>query len=289
NGSIQLYLLGMARIAKLHNHAFVNFYELLGDGTRSRHQLPYSNNGVHLTSYGYWRAAAVTEQALGLFPLSWRVELDPSTKLTPIRGTELKDLIQTTNHVRFAATDEALPAPQAPPGTPEGLYWPNAGRSMRVAGLAPGDYLLKIDGLPVARTNAEGWAAGVTLTRGPAFAQVETLRGAIVAKNREFFHRYRPENYEYLFGSRRQDGASEGASFAFAQQYITRMGSGPGPPGCNCLPLGGLDGINVHHRIAWLVVPHVRRVCRGKVQCPGQWDGKGLECLGRDFHDKCPD
>ncbi|MBI3192440.1 MAG: hypothetical protein HYZ36_07225, partial [Pedosphaera parvula] len=125
NGSIQLYLLGMGRIARLHNHAFVNFYELLGDGTRSRQQQPYSNNGVHLTGYGYWRAAAVTEQALGLFPLSWRVELDPSTKLTPIRGTELKDLVHATNHVRFAATDEALPAPLAPLGTPEGLSWPN--------------------------------------------------------------------------------------------------------------------------------------------------------------------
>lgn len=206
NGSLQLYVLGMRRIAKLRGHSLVNYYELLGDGLRSRLLHPYTHNGIHLTRYGCWRASAVTEQALGLFPLNWRVELDPANKLNPIRGTQLKELRQTTNSVRFTTADEALPAPLPPPDAPEGAAWGGGlGRVLRVAGLAPGNYLLKIDGQPVARSNAETWAVGVALTRGPEFDQAEELRGAVVAKNREFFHRYRPQNYEYLFGTRRQD------------------------------------------------------------------------------------
>ena len=41
--------------------------------------------------------------------------------------------------------------------------------------------------------------------------QVEALRRATIAKNRLFFHRWRPENETYLFGFRKHEQGKNGA------------------------------------------------------------------------------
>jgi hypothetical protein len=82
--------------------------------------------------------------------------------------------------------------------------------------LSAGKHVLKIDGKPIAVAAAEEWAAGVTLTRGPEFDQVEKLRAAIIAKNRLYFYRWRPQNETYLFGFRKHEqgnNAKEVAQF----------------------------------------------------------------------------
>jgi hypothetical protein len=45
----------------------------------------------------------------------------------------------------------------------------------------------------------------VWLKRGPEFEQSERLRQAIVAKDRLYFHRWRPQNETYLFGFRKHE------------------------------------------------------------------------------------
>jgi hypothetical protein len=70
-----------------------------------------------------------------------------------------------------------------------------------VGGLAPGRYVLKIDGGEVAQGSHAEWAKGVALTRGPEFEQVEKLREIVVLKNTDFFNYWRPENWEFLYGS----------------------------------------------------------------------------------------
>ena len=79
------------------------------------------------------------------------------------------------------------------------------GRMLRVQGLAPGKHTLAIDGKDVVTADAAEWARGVNLTRGPEFDQAEQLRQAIVAKNRLYFHRWRPQNETYLFGFRKHE------------------------------------------------------------------------------------
>src|SRR5262249_31726055 len=70
---------------------------------------------------------------------------------------------------------------------------------------APGNYVLNIDNKPIASGTAADWAAGVKMQRGPEFDQVEQLRKAIRAKNRLYFHRWRPQNETYLFGFRKHE------------------------------------------------------------------------------------
>ena len=76
---------------------------------------------------------------------------------------------------------------------------------MLVRNLKGGKYTLEIDGKAVQTATAEEWAKGVKLTAGPDFDQAEKLRSTIIAKNREYFHRWRPENETYLFGFRKHE------------------------------------------------------------------------------------
>ena len=98
-----------------------------------------------------------------------------------------------------------LPAPPAPgagaPKKPAG----QGGRVLRVTDLPAGSYALTVDGKPVATADAAGWAKGVRLGRGPEFEQSERLRRAVVAKDRLYFHRWRPQNETYLFGFRKHE------------------------------------------------------------------------------------
>jgi len=85
---------------------------------------------------------------------------------------------------------------QVVPGTATA---PLGARTVIAPGLPTGRYRLAVDGRPLAEATAESWAEGVETTRGLA------LRKLIVAKNRLYFHRWRPENETYLFGFRKHE------------------------------------------------------------------------------------
>ncbi len=63
NRLLRLYADAMEDIAAKRDHRFVDLYELLGEGdTKAR----LTENGIHLTQYGYWRAALAIAKGLGL-------------------------------------------------------------------------------------------------------------------------------------------------------------------------------------------------------------------------------
>ena len=77
---------------------------------------------------------------------------------------------------------------------------------LRVRGLTPGKYVLHVDGKPLTSTSTADWQAGVALAAAPReYEQADRLRAAIVAKNRLYFHRWRPQNETYLFGFRKHE------------------------------------------------------------------------------------
>jgi hypothetical protein len=72
--------------------------------------------------------------------------------------------------------------------------------------LPPGRYTLSIDGRPVATADAAQWRkAPVNVSFDPDVVQAEALRQSIVAKNRLYFYRWRPQNDTYLFGFRKHE------------------------------------------------------------------------------------
>jgi lysophospholipase L1-like esterase len=190
NKSLRLYGDALRKAAEQRGYLFVDLYDLLGDGTKSNPPAALTDNGIHLTAYGYWRAAAALERGLGLAPLPGRATLEPTEK-----GT-IKE---------FKVIRGTLPPPPPPANTPPTLLVPGDLPVCRVAGLAPGTYQLKIDGQPVATGTAAQWADGLRLSRGPELEQVERLRRAIIEKNRLYFYRWRPQNETYLYGFRKHE------------------------------------------------------------------------------------
>jgi lysophospholipase L1-like esterase len=199
NKDVRLYADALRRVAEKRGHGYIDLYDLLGDGTKATPAAPYTDDGMHLTAYGYWRSASALEQGLGLKPTCWRITID-GTK-AEAEGAQ----VAVSGPLRFEVTDAVLPPPPAPKDAPKGAALPEAERVLRVKGLAEGKYVLKIDGQPVALASAAEWAAGVSLTRGPEFEQAEKLRAAIIDKNHQYFYRWRPANETYLFGFRKQE------------------------------------------------------------------------------------
>lgn len=207
NHDRQLYSQALKHAAQSRAYPFVDLYTLLGDGQQSPARKSFTDNGVHLTSYGYWQAAAAIEDGLGFKTPSWNVEIDVADKGLAASGTKLDQVNLAPSKLSFQALDQVLPPPPAPFRSPSNAAVTGLQRSLKVAGLAPGTYTLKIDGAPVMKATATEWGEGRVIPpqSAPEFAQAEKLRQAIVAKNQLFFYRWRPQNETYLFGFRKHE------------------------------------------------------------------------------------
>ncbi len=166
-----------------------------------------TDNGLHLSAYGYWRTTPPLMARLGCSPGKWSVETNVTDNETTANGTTVKRLKSSGPGFlcEFVCTDEELPLGPPPAHSPAGAIEFATERTLKIAGLAPGKYDLKVDDQSVASATSEQWAAGVRITAGPEFAQTEQLRAAINVKNQFYFHRYRPENETYLFLFRKHE------------------------------------------------------------------------------------
>lgn len=218
NRDRQLYSQVLQEVAQSRAYPFVDLYTLLSKAQQASGR-PFTDNGIHLTNYGYWQTSAVIEEALGWQPPVWNVEIDVVDKGLAAGGTQLDQVVLDKTKLSFVAHDKVLPPPYGPrqlrsadtsARTKSAEPTPAvraAQRTLKITGLQPGTYTLKIDGQPIVTATAAEWAAGHLISRStaPEFQQVEQLRQAILAKNQLFFHRWRPQNETYLFGFRKHE------------------------------------------------------------------------------------
>lgn len=199
NENLRLYSDALRKMAAREKLVFIDLYTLVKADPKGP---PLTDDGMHLTDFGYWRTTAALEQGFALPSQRWELDLQVG-RLTSATGAKVAP--QSTNPLRFEVTDFALPFPLNPTKGNAPRALPGHERILRVQGLADGKYTLKIDGTVVATAPAAAWGKGVALTRGPEFAQAEQLRQAIRAKNLLYFHRWRPQNETYLFGFRKHE------------------------------------------------------------------------------------
>jgi lysophospholipase L1-like esterase len=199
NKNLRLYRDALRKVAGQRGYPFVDLFDLPGDDSR----VHLTENGIHLSAYGYWRSALVLADALGVPQPPWRLDIDAEKK-TALAGSGTV-AHEESGAIRFELIDAVLPVPSPPAESPAGTVVPERQRLVRVHGLRPGRYQLRIDGKAAATAAAEDWTAGVELPNAPEREQTERLRAAIVAKNREYFYRWRPQNETYLFGFRKHE------------------------------------------------------------------------------------
>jgi lysophospholipase L1-like esterase len=174
---------------------------------------PLTDNGMHLTAYGYQRTAGnlLTELRLlgrglhlveldGLKPKQVLQEILPGPPVPPHEGGDLDspDLV-TSDRFRQWMKSKGLKAAEL-----------QADSMVIARNLKSGRYTLQIDGLAVQTEDAATWmdppaANRVFVLRGPSLDQAEKLRQAIAEKNRLYFNRWRPQNETYLFGFRKHE------------------------------------------------------------------------------------
>jgi lysophospholipase L1-like esterase len=212
NRKIGLYRDALKQAAEKRQLGFIDLTDLPGDTSKGPH---WTDNGLHLTAYGYRKAGQALDQRLGLAPRHWKLTIDKDGKVAESEGMK----IAKAEALHFEATDAELPTPPAPVAdkgeTPE--------RVLKVTGLPAGKHELRIDGQPIVIATAEEWAAGVPLTHGPEFDQVEKLRSTIIEKNREYFYRWRPQNETYLFGFRKHEQGQNAKEIAEFDPIVAKL------------------------------------------------------------------
>ena len=209
NRSIQLYANAIERVSQERKCWFVNFANAtkrLGDTTGRFFFGPLTTNGLHFSRSGYVFLMDRIQQDLNQetpyvhFHIAkgkgetFRVESDDA---------KIKMLSGVGHRIRFKVANPMLPI----------LF--EIQRNLQAHSLTKGFYTLKVDGKEVA-TRYSGdpkskivpcgtWAAGQDITEGPEFDQFEKLRQTIIAKNRLYFHSWRPQNITYLFLFRKHE------------------------------------------------------------------------------------
>ena len=206
NEQLTLYSKAIREIAEQRGGRFVPLLDLLGDGMATNPPFPLTDNGIHLNAAGYWRLATAIELGLGWSPSTWRAGITSQGTLR--RGSQslkVENLEKRTNYVRFKGTSEFLESP-IPSGDEKELQRRTTANLLQFVGMAPGAYVLKVDGQPIITLPEADWSKGQRITSGgPSFEQAEKLRQTVVRKNELYFYRWRPQNETYLLGFRKYE------------------------------------------------------------------------------------
>ncbi len=206
NANLQQYTGVMRDVAAIGGHQWFDPFVQLDRATPNNAQSPWTVNGMHYTSTGYWRLARNLQSALRSAPTNWQVEIAADAQTAKATGTDVTELSVKGGRIEFTAHDTLLPLP--PPGEvleKSSITCGKPPRLLRVRGLPKGQYELQADGKKLLEASATEWEAGLRIDAGPPHDQAEALRQAIVEKNRLFFNHWRPLNETYLFGFRKPE------------------------------------------------------------------------------------
>lgn len=205
NADLRKYIGVLKQVADERGFWFVDLYELMGDGMQNQPSYPYTDNGIHLTAYGYWRAAQAIERGLGDGPRGWTITLDAAAGAAEGKGVQASAKKEGKALV-LTVENELLPVPPPPPI--DARYIPPDAKTKRTIvakGLPEGHWLLRAGDAVLAAGSADEWEKGVEVVNDPLSQQVEQLRQVAVLKNMQFFNQWRPANETYLFGFRRNE------------------------------------------------------------------------------------
>lgn len=227
NRNLRLYADAMKEIAAKRKHRFVDLYEMLGDGAKMNPPAPLTDNGIHLTQYGYWRAALAIADGLGVPRGGWAILEREGGETDTIRWRGAESFkIDLPGHdggvLRRFRVEGFLPVCPPPAGGRDtsDAQW---SRVVQLVGLKPGNYVMTADGAQVASASAQAWAKGVRIIDDPAAKRAEKAREVAVFKNLQYFNQWRPANETYIFGFRAYEQGKNAAEMAQFDGPIAKL------------------------------------------------------------------
>jgi lysophospholipase L1-like esterase len=205
NADLRKYTEVLKQAADERGFWFVDLYELMGDGMQNQPSYPYTDNGVHLTAYGYWRAARAIERGLGDGPRGWTITLEAAAGSAQGKGVQASAK-KDGKAIELTIVNDLLPAPPPPPIDARYIAPdPASKRTIVAKGLPEGHWILRAGDAVLAAGSSDEWEKGIDVVNDPLSQQVEQLRQVAVLKNMQFFNQWRPANETYIFGFRRNE------------------------------------------------------------------------------------
>jgi len=194
NRDVEQYTAAIKAIAEQRHLPFVDLFHRLVEAKRANPNLQLTHNGILLNDNGYWIAAQEIEKQLGLRPDLVQLKVSSDGKVLSADGVKAAPVDPAQPGLRLEVTRGNLPAPAAPGPIAKLAAFADPAPVMQVTGLAPGDWVLAIDGKPAVTASAEQWNSGVGITTGPDEEQMEKLRVLIGQRNDLYYRRWRPFN-----------------------------------------------------------------------------------------------
>jgi len=151
-----------------------------------------TSDGIHLNERGYRLIGTIIARFLG-------VDLNgPPT---------IAHRTVTPRGLRFEMTSRSLPPPASRDDPAPTRLVGLGGLGLFDDGFPDGVYTLSIDGKPFPHADAATWKSKAVLPfeHHPDLEQTEQLRQTVIAKDRLYFYRWRPQNETYLFGFRKHE------------------------------------------------------------------------------------
>ena len=203
NRQIGRYNTALANFARRNRHTLFDLdapFQRLWDKRLEEFRLPFTVDGRALNSTGYQvLASGVLDQLYPLGSLSVELRDKQPPRVTgplAVPGADHRDgrLVLAARPGRFV---------------------------LRVNGLKPGRYTLKINKHDFGKVSAGDLAAGIAPSLSSPPAGLAELRRAVIAKNRLYFHRWRPQNTTYLFGFRKHEQGNNASEVAEFEKLVT--------------------------------------------------------------------
>ncbi len=220
NQQLELYSKAIEEIAAKRAAHYVNLFKTLDNRVFGLSAPPITDDGIHLTSYGYRRAAEVLAGGLNWNLPGWRFGITPEKTLRDgTFGTKLIEFAKKDDGFRAVTLEDRLVMPPLLEMYKEFPTYSGTSR-MQVVNLKPGRYQYRVDGKVVKVVGREDIQKGMFVDAGPQFDQAEELRQAIVRKNELFFYRWRPQNNTYLFLFRKHEQGNNAAEISMFDPLI---------------------------------------------------------------------
>jgi len=187
NAHVELYGKAIKHLAYDRGHRTIDL-----SGTFTKYQPTVSSdpqhltdNGMHLTEFGYWYLAP--QMVPSLAPWKWSSE-------TPVKAVAANPL-KPHDNIMVPLPYSPAPDRDTPQSIQCAIHFYQQGTSVLQT---PGD-------APDVTASTEAWGRGVDIPAQQLYTKTEKLRQAILRKNQLFFDRYRPQNETYLYLFRKHE------------------------------------------------------------------------------------
>ncbi len=202
NARLKMYCTVLEETAKKRDLLYLDMFSKFSSLYRGE----LTDNGIHLTQFGYWAIATEVCSKLHLAHGRRSAQIAADGKVIECNGFKIDNVTGSpaTGNLKFTLQEDGGLMPLVP-----GLWQKRFYPSMK--GLAPGMYALRIDGKKFGAWSTGDWREEEGLTFDPKNLPGEKLRQAIIAKNQLYFYRWRPQNETYLFGFRKHEQGKNAA------------------------------------------------------------------------------